>query len=73
MKPIVIVGIVLIVLGIVGLVIQGINYTSRETVADVAGVKVFTETHKTIPIPLIAGLGALVAGVVLVVVGAKKQ
>lgn len=72
MKPIMIVGLVLIVLGLVGLVVQGINYTSHENVVDVAGVKVTAETHKTVPIPLIAGLAALVAGVAVVIAASRK-
>ena len=35
MKPITVVGLVLIVVGLVALVYQGITYTSRETVIDI--------------------------------------
>lgn len=72
MKPLMIIGIVLIVLGLVGMVIQGVQYTSREKVLDVAGVQLTTETRKTLPIPLVAGVAALAAGVVLVIVASKK-
>ena len=71
-NPITIVGIVLIVLGIVALAYQGITYTSRETIIDIGPIKATADTQKTIPLsPLLGGL-ALVGGVVLVVVGAKK-
>jgi len=35
MKPIPLIGVVLIVLGLMALVYQGVNYTSRETVLDI--------------------------------------
>ena len=71
-KPITIVGIALIVLGIVAFAYKGITYTSRDTVIDIGPIKATADTQKTIPLsPLLGGL-ALVGGVVLVLVGAKK-
>ena len=72
MKPKMIIGIVLIVLGAIGLVVQGITYTTREKVVDVAGIQVSAETQKTVPVPLIAGGVALAAGIVVVVVASRK-
>jgi len=72
MKPLMILGIVLIVLGAIGLVVQGITYTTREKVVDVAGIQITAETQKTVPIPLIAGGVALVAGIAVVVVASRK-
>jgi len=66
------VGIALIVLGIVAFAYKGISYTSREKVVDIGPIQATADTQKTIPLsPLLGGL-ALVGGVVLVVVGAKK-
>jgi len=71
-NPIMGVGIALILLGIVALAYQGITYTSREKVIDIGPFHATAETEKTIPLsPLLGGL-ALVGGIVLVVVGAKK-
>jgi hypothetical protein len=71
-NPITLVGIALIVLGIVALAYQGITYTSREKIIDIGPLQATAETQKTIPLsPLLGGL-ALVGGIVLVVVGAKK-
>jgi len=71
-NPITGVGIALILLGIVALAYQGITYTSREKVIDIGPFHATAETEKTIPLsPLLGGL-ALVGGIVLVVVGAKK-
>jgi uncharacterized membrane protein len=71
-NPITVVGIALIVLGIVAFTYQGITYTSREKIIDIGPIQATADTQKTIPLsPLLAGL-ALVGGIVLVVVGAKK-
>ena len=71
-NPITLVGIALIVLGIVAFAYQGITYTSREKVIDIGPLHATADTQKTIPLsPLLGGL-ALVGGIVLVVVGAKK-
>jgi uncharacterized membrane protein len=72
-NPMTLVGIALIVLGIVALAYKGISYTSREKVIDIGPIQATADTQKTIPLsPLLGGL-ALVGGIVLVVVGAKKS
>ena len=71
--PITLVGVALIVLGMVAFAYQGITYTSRETVIDIGPLHATADTQKTIPLsPMLGGL-ALVGGIVLVVVGAKKS
>jgi uncharacterized membrane protein len=71
-NPITLVGIALILLGIVAFAYQGITYTSREKIIDIGSFQATADTQKTIPLsPLLGGL-ALVGGIVLVVVGAKK-
>ena len=71
-NPIMLVGVALIVLGIVAFAYQGITYTSREKIIDIGPFQATAETEKTIPLsPPLGGL-ALVGGIVLVVVGAKK-
>lgn len=72
MKPKMIVGIVLIVLGAAGLAFQGISYTTREKVVDVAGIQISAETRKTIPVPLIVSGLVLAAGIAVVVVASKR-
>ena len=73
MKPIMILGIVLIVLGVAGLVFQGIKYTTREKVVDLPGLQVTAEKQRTIPIPAIVGGLALAGGVAVVVVASKQS
>jgi uncharacterized membrane protein len=73
MKPIIWVGILLIVLGGLALAYQGFNYTRHEQVMDVGPMHVSTETQDRVSIPPILGGLALVGGIVLLVVGSKKN
>ena len=73
MKPISWVGILLIVLGVLALAYQGINYTRQKKVLDVGSVHVTTQTHEQIPLPPIIGGLALVGGIALLVVGARNE
>ena len=72
MKPIMILGVVLVVLGVVGLIFGGISYTTSEKVVDVGDLHVTAEKHKTIPIPAIAGGLVLVGGIAVLVMASKK-
>jgi len=67
------IGIILIILGIVAFAYQGITYTSREKVIDVGSVEVTANKTNTIPLPPIVGGIALVGGIVLLLVGGKKN
>jgi uncharacterized membrane protein len=73
MKPIIWVGILLVVLGGLALAYQGFNYTHRERVMDVGPMHVTREDHDRVSIPPILGGLALVGGIVLVAVGATKK
>jgi uncharacterized membrane protein YidH (DUF202 family) len=73
MKGTTIIGIVLIVLGIAALALGGFSYTDREKVLDIGPIEATTEERKTIPIPAVAGGAAVVAGLVLVVAGARSK
>jgi Na+-transporting methylmalonyl-CoA/oxaloacetate decarboxylase gamma subunit len=66
------VGLVLIVLGILAFVVQGISYTTEKEIVDVGPLELKTEEKKTIPLsPVLGGL-ALVGGIALVAVGGRK-
>ena len=72
MKPALIVGIVLILLGIVGLSYNRITYTTKEKIVEIGPITATADKEKSIPIsPVLGGL-ALAAGVGLVAVGYKK-
>jgi hypothetical protein len=73
MKPIMFVGIVLIVVGLLALVYQGITYTTREKVVQVGPVQLTTEKEKSIPFPPIIGALAVGSGLVLVLVGTRRS
>jgi hypothetical protein len=73
MRPALIAGIVLVAIGAVALVYQGINYKSRDTIIDIGPVHATAETEKTLAIPPILGIAAVAGGVVLIVLGVRKR
>ena len=72
MKPATVIGVILIVIGIVALAYQGITYTTREKVVDLGPLKVEAKRERTIPLPPVVGVIALVGGIVLVAVSGRK-
>jgi hypothetical protein len=68
MKPIAIAGVLLIVLGLVVLVYQGITYTSREKVIDIGPITATAERQETLPIPPVLGILAVAGGAARAVV-----
>jgi len=72
MKASVIVGIVLIAIGVAAAIYGGFDYTSQETVLQIGPLKATAETTETVPIPLWAGIVAIVAGIAAIVLGARK-
>jgi len=66
------VGILLVILGALGLAYQGFNYTHQEKILDVGPIHATAEEHDRVSIPPVLGGLALVGGIVLLVVGAKK-
>jgi len=66
------VGIVLIILGVVALIFQGITYTTHKDVINVGPIHATAEHKKTIPLPPVLGGIALVGGIVLLLAGRKK-
>jgi hypothetical protein len=72
MKPAMLVGILLILLGIVALSYQGLTYTKREKVLDIGPIQASKETKKTIPLPPVLGGLALAGGIALVITGNRK-
>jgi hypothetical protein len=73
MKPATIIGILLILLGIVGFVTGGVSFTHQKKDVDVGPVQISHETKDTFPISPVLSTIALVAGVGLVVVGARSR
>jgi hypothetical protein len=73
MRPLTIVGLVLIVLGAIALAYQGITYTTTEKVVDIGPLKVEAQREKTIPLPPVIGGVAVAAGVILLLAGARGR
>lgn len=72
MKSARLVGLLLIVLGIGALAYQGISYKSQEKILDIGSLEATVETTKTIPLPPILGVIAVIAGVSVVVATSRK-
>ena len=72
MKPLSLAGIVLIALGLAALAYQGFSYKTRETVIDIGPIKATAERQKTVPLPPVVGIVAVLAGVGLLVAGSRK-
>jgi drug/metabolite transporter (DMT)-like permease len=72
MRAATIVGILLVVVGVVALIYQGITYTSEQTVFELGPLDVQAEERRRIPLPPILGALALIGGIVLIVVGSRK-
>jgi hypothetical protein len=72
MKPLAWVGVLLIVLGVIGLVVENVSFTERRTVLDVGPIKVQADEQRIVPIPTIAGVVAVAIGLGLVLMGRKR-
>jgi hypothetical protein len=59
--------------GLAALAYQGITYTTRDTAIDVGPITVTTERTRRLPVPPVVGAVALVGGIVLLVMGNKKD
>ena len=65
--------IVLMVSGILGLVYGSFNYTKETEEVKLVPVELSIKEKKTVNIPVWAGVGAIVAGGVLLVYGSRKS
>jgi uncharacterized membrane protein YidH (DUF202 family) len=68
-----IIGIILIVFGVLALAFGGFSYTTRERVIDAGPLKVDANKEHSVPVAPIAGVVAVVAGIALVTVGARRR
>jgi len=72
MKPFLLIGIALILLGAVALAYNRITYTTREKIVEIGPLVATAEREKSIPLPPLLGGLALVAGVGLIAVAYRK-
>jgi len=67
-----IMALILIAVGIIALVYQGISYQSQDRVVDLGPLHVTAERTHTLPLPPIAGGMALLGGIALLIFDLKK-
>jgi hypothetical protein len=72
MKPLAIVGVLLILAGIAGLVVGRFTYTTEEKVLEVGPLVATAEKEHSISVPDIAGIVAVFGGGGLVVVARRR-
>ncbi len=72
MTPAKIFAIVLIVAGVAALAYGGFSFTKETHKAEVGPLKFSVQERERVNVPQWAGIGAIAAGVILLVVGRKK-
>jgi uncharacterized membrane protein len=66
-------GVILIVVGILMFVFSGINFQTEKTVVDVGPLKINKKENNRVGWPVYTGAIVIVAGIVLIFAGKKKQ
>ncbi len=72
-KMLILIGVLLIGAGAAALSYGGIPYKSRDVVIDVGPLTATAESNRTWPVPPVASGLAIAAGIVMIVVGARKS
>ena len=72
MTPVKIIGIVLIVAGAIALAYGGFSFTKETHKAEVGPLSLSVKEKENVNVPQWAGIAAIVAGAVMLVVGGKK-
>ena len=67
------VAIVLIVAGALALLYGGFSYTRDTTAVKLGPIELTVQEKKTVNVPVWAGIGAIVAGGLLLVLGGRKR
>jgi hypothetical protein len=66
-------GVLLIILGAVALVYQGITYTTSKKVVDAGPLQISHKENHTVPLPPVLGVIAIAGGIGLLVLGARRS
>jgi hypothetical protein len=72
-KPLVVVGILLIVFGIFALAYNRISYTTEEKIAEIGPLTATARREKSIPLPPVLGGLALLAGAGMIAAGYRRS
>lgn len=73
MKASMVVGLLLIAFGVVSLIYQGFSYTTEETVVQLGSLKATAEVEKDVVIPQAVSIVAIIAGIVVAALGARRK
>ena len=73
MTPMKMIGIVLLVAGALALIYGGFSYTRNSTALKVGPLEVQVKEKETVNVPLWAGIGAIVAGGLMLGMGGRKS
>lgn len=73
MKPIMILGIVLILAGVGGLIFRSVHWTETKNVVDAGPIQINSQEDHSVWIPTAASIAAVLAGVGLVFAGRKAS
>lgn len=73
MKPLTIIGVVLILAGIAGLALGRFTYTTEEKVMEIGPIVATAEKEHSIRVPDIAGIIAVIAGGALVFASRRRR
>ena len=73
MRTATVLGVILVLAGALILAYQGFTYTTRKKVVDIGPIQATKEEHKTVDLPPVLGATALVGGIALLVLAARKR
>jgi hypothetical protein len=73
MKGLTLAGVLLIILGAVALVYQGITYTTSKKVVDAGPLQISHKENHTVPLPPVLGVIAIAGGIALLVLGSRRS
>ena len=72
MKAKTIAGLLLVALGVAALALRTVSWTRKTHRAKVAGFELSLKEKESVEVPVWAGAGAVVSGVVLILAGARR-
>lgn len=73
MKPLTMIGAILVALGILGFVLGNVSWTETESVAEIGDLQITNEEENSVAIPTMASAIAVGAGLVMVIAGAARR
>jgi uncharacterized membrane protein YidH (DUF202 family) len=73
LKPLVLIGLILVGIGLAGLVYGRFNYSTDRKVVDLGPIQASVSENHTVQIPDIAGIVAVVAGVIMIGLGMRRS